>query len=82
MWIIDVLLKQDVLITYCRKYTRYLLNIQNTLFNDKRILFCRLVHAITPMEENKSFLEKLQTGEKMWSNMHDEGSESLFTSWR
>ena len=42
----------------------------------------RLVHAITPMEENKSFLEKVQMGEKMWTSLHDEGSESLFTSWR
>ena len=34
------------------------------------------------MEENKSFLEKVQMGEKMWSDLHNEGSESLFTSWR
>ena len=44
--------------------------------------YCRLVHAITPMEENKSFLEKVQMGEKMWSDLQDEGTESLFTSWR
>jgi len=42
----------------------------------------KLVHAITPMEENKSFLEKVQMGEKMWSDLHNDGSESLFTSWR
>ena len=28
-------------------------------------VFYRLVHAITPLEENKSFLEKVKLGEKL-----------------
>ena len=39
----------------------------------------RLVHAITPMEENKSFLEKVQFGEKLCGINSD---ASLLGSWR
>ena len=50
-------------------------------FNIFLVFFSRLVHAITPLEENKSFLEKVKLGEQLCgiSSM----SESLLStsSW-
>ena len=44
------------------------------------LFFSRLVHAITPLEENKSFLEKVKLGEKLCGIS---SSESLLStsSW-
>lgn len=49
-------------------FERRLLQRQSTNPRESRILLylnCRLVHAITPSEENKSFLEKVQMGEML-----------------
>ena len=45
-----------------------------------KYFFSRLVHAITPLEENKSFLEKVKLGEKLCGIS---SSESLLStsSW-
>jgi hypothetical protein len=45
----------------------------------KKKFACRLVHAITPLEENKSFLEKVQLGEKLCGIASE---ASLLASWR
>ena len=43
------------------------------------LLHYRLVHAITPCEENKSFLEHVQMGEKLCGIKDDVLSSSMYT---
>ena len=59
-----------------KKYVAYFSKEKLSQFG---YIFCRLVHAITPLEENKSFLEKVQFGEKLCGIRQE---ASLLNLWR